>query len=155
VTVLAAIRADSVNVPLLVHVAGALVLVGALLTATIAAVAGWRDETPLLTRLSYKTLLFVGLPAFVVMRVGAEWVYSREHLDTVYNGNDPSWIGIGFAVADGGSVLLLLALILGGFGLRRLRRGGGLTLLRISAVLGTLILLADLVAIWAMGGKPS
>jgi len=153
--VLAAIRADSVNVPLLVHVAGALVLVGALLTATIAAVAGWRDETPLLTRLSYKTLLFVGLPAFVVMRVGAEWTYSREHLDTVYNGNDPSWIGIGFAVADGGGVLLLLALILGGFGLRRLRRGGGLTLLRISAVLGTLILLADLVAIWAMGGKPS
>jgi hypothetical protein len=155
VTVLAAIRADSVNGPLLMHVLGALVLVGALLTASLAAIVGWRDETPILTRLSYKTLLLVAFPAWIVMRIGAEWTYSREHLDTVYNGNDPSWIGIGFITADGGGVLLLLSLILGGLGLRRLRRGGSATLLRVSATLGIVILLVDVLAVWAMGGKPS
>jgi hypothetical protein len=137
------------------HVLGALVLVGALLTASLAAIVGWRDETPILTRLSYKTLLLVAFPAWIVMRIGAEWTYSREHLDTVYNGNDPSWIGIGFITADGGGVLLLLSLILGGLGLRRLRRGGSATLLRVSATLGIVILLVDVLAVWAMGGKPS
>jgi hypothetical protein len=155
VTVLAAIRADSVNGPLLLHVAGALLLVGALLTASLAAIAGWRDETPVLTRLSYRTLLYVGLPAWILMRAGAEWTYSREHLDTVYAGNDPSWVGIGFITADGGGVLLLIALIVGGLGLRRLRSGGSQTLLRVSAALGILILLVYVVAIWAMGVKPS
>jgi hypothetical protein len=155
VTVLAAIRPDSVNGPLLLHVLGALVLVGALLTASVAAIVGWRDETPLLTRLSYKTLLLVAFPAWIVMRVGAEWTYSREHLDKVYNGDDPAWLGIGYGTADTGGLLLLIALILGGVGLRRMRRGGGPTLLRVSAVLGTLILLVYVVALWAMGGKPS
>jgi hypothetical protein len=155
VTVLAAIRADSVNGPLLMHVLGALVLVGALLTASLAAIVGWRDETPFLTRLSYKTLLLVAFPAWIVMRIGAEWTYSREHLDTVYNGDDPSWVGIGFITADSGGVLLLVALILGGFGLRRLGRGGSPTLLRVSATLGIVILLVYVIAVWAMGGKPS
>ena len=63
------------------------------------------------------TLLFVCLPGYIVMRGGAQWIYSREHLDEL--ADDPAWIGIGFITADAGALLLLISLILGGLGLRR------------------------------------
>ena len=37
-------RPDDINVALLVHVLGAMVLVGGLLTAASASIIGWRDE---------------------------------------------------------------------------------------------------------------
>jgi hypothetical protein len=153
VTVLASIRPDSINVALLVHVLGAMVMVGALVTAVAAALAGWRDETGVLSRLSYKTLLYAVLPSYIVMRVGAQWVYSKEHLDDLPD--DPTWIGIGFITTDLGAVLLLLALILGGIGLRRSRTGGGQGLLKASSVIATVLVAAYIVAIWAMGAKPT
>jgi hypothetical protein len=152
VTVLAAIRPDDINVALLVHVLGALVLVGALVTAATAGIVGWRDEAATLRRLSYKTLLFVALPAFVVMRIGAEWIYSKEQLDELPE--DPSWIGIGYVTSDLGGLLLLIALILGGIGLRQSRSGGGAGLLKASSVIATLLVAVYIVAVWAMGGKP-
>jgi hypothetical protein len=76
-------RPDSIDLALIVHVLGAMVLVGALLTSSAMAIIGWNDEEPTLGRLSYKTLLFVGLPGFLVMRGGAEWVASKEHLTDV------------------------------------------------------------------------
>ena len=48
------------------------------------------------------------------MRVGAQWVESKEHLDDLPD--DPAWLGIGYITADGGGLLLLIALILGGIG---------------------------------------
>ena len=39
---LATIRPDDVNVALLVHVLGAMTLVGSLFTAAVAAIVGWR-----------------------------------------------------------------------------------------------------------------
>jgi hypothetical protein len=150
---LATVRPDSVSVALLVHVFGAMVLVGGLLTAATASIAGWRDATGALQRFSYKTLLGVAFPGWIVMRVGAEWTYTKEHLDKLPD--DPSWIGIGFITADGGGILLLLALILGGIGLWRLRRGGGGGLIKASAVLATVLVAAYVVTIWAMGGKPA
>jgi len=57
-------RPDSIDIALVVHVLGAMVLVGALLTSSAMAIIGWNDEEPTLGRLSYKTLLFVGLPGF-------------------------------------------------------------------------------------------
>ena len=151
-SVLAAVRPDDVNLALLVHVVGAMVLVGALLTASTAAMAGWRDEGAALRRLSYKTLLFVGLPSWIVMRIGAQWVYAEENLDEL--AEDPAWIGIGFITAELGGLLLLIALILGGIGLRQSRRGGGGGLLKASAVIATLLLAVYVIAVWAMGAKP-
>ena len=74
-------RSDSINIALLVHVAGAMVLVGGLVTAAAAAIIGWRDEGAALRRFSYWTLLAVAFPGYIVMRIGAEWTASKEHLD--------------------------------------------------------------------------
>ncbi len=146
---LAAIRPDDVNLALLFHVLGAMVLVGALVTTVTAGLAGWRDDVGGLTRLAYRTLLFVGLPAFLVMRIAAEWVYQKENLDAV--DEDPAWIGIGYITADLGGILLLLGLILGGIGLKRRKPG----LLKASTVLAALLVAVYVLAVWAMGAKPS
>jgi hypothetical protein len=150
--VLASIRPDSINVALLVHVVGAMVMVGALVTAAAAAILGWRDEADTLRRLSYKTLLFAALPSYIVMRVGAQWVFAKEHLD---DQPEQAWLGIGFITSDLGGLLLLVALILGGIGLRRSRSGGGRGLLKASSVIATLLVAAYIVAVWAMGAKPT
>lgn len=153
-TVLAAVRPDDIDVALLVHVFGAMVLVGALVTAAAAGIVGWRDdEAATLRRLSYKTLLFVAFPAFIVMRIGAEWIYSKEQLDELPE--DPDWIEIGYVTSDLGGILLLLALVLGGIGLRRSRSGGGGGLFKASSVIATLLVAVYIIAVWAMGGKPS
>jgi hypothetical protein len=146
---LASIRPDSLNLPLFVHVLGAMILVGGLLVTTASAFLARGDVRVL--RIGYLTLLSVCLPAYFVMRVGAEWIYSREHLDQVPS--DPTWIGIGYITADGGALLILLALILGGFGLRRARTGST-GLLRASLVISAIVLAAYVVTIWAMGAKP-
>jgi hypothetical protein len=143
VTVLAAIRPDNVNFPLLVHVLGATVLVGGLMTAFLAQLFAWRREEPgasAFTRLSFWALLLAALPGWIVMRVGAEWVYSRE-----------DWIGIGYVTAEPGALLLLISLVLAGLAMRR--RSG--TLARIATVLTTVMLVAYVIAIWAMTAKPT
>jgi hypothetical protein len=149
---LAAVRPDSWNWALLVHVAGAMVLVGGLLTAGGASVLAKRDATGTLARFSYLTLAAVAFPGFVVMRAGAQWIYDKEGFG---GDDDPAWIGIGFMTADAGALLLLIALIAGGIGLRRARRGGGDRLLRVSGVISLILLAASLIAVWAMAGKPA
>ncbi len=67
-------RPDGINIALFVHVIGAMVLVGGLVTAAAAALVGWQDEAVALRRFSYRTLLAVALPGWFVMRIGAEWV---------------------------------------------------------------------------------
>ena len=149
-SMLAAMRPDSWNFPLLVHVLGAMILVGGLLTgASILTFA--RGDVRFL-RLGYWTLLAVALPGYIVMRLGAQWIYSKEHLDDAPS--DPTWIGIGFIVADLGALLVLIALIVGGIGVRRLDSGGGQGLLKAAMVIAWLVLAAALVAVWAMAGKP-
>ena len=147
---LAAIRPDDVDVALLVHVLGAMVMLGGLVTAATAGVAGWREATGQLQRLAYKTLLVVALPGFVVMRLAAEWVYGEENLDAVPE--EPAWVGIGYITADLGGLLLLVALVLGGIGVRR---GGGGALLKTAVVLATVLVAVYVVAVWAMGAKPT
>jgi hypothetical protein len=85
------------------------------------------------------------------MRATAEWIYDKEGFT---GDDDPAWLGIGFITAEGGGVLLLVALILGGFGVRRVGRGGGSGLLTASAVLALVALVVYVVAVWAMGAKP-
>jgi hypothetical protein len=151
-TVLALIRPDSWNWALLLHVGGAMILVGGLVTAGGASMLMTRDATGTLAAFSYRMLVTIALPGFILMRAGAAWIYDKEG----YSGsNDPAWLGIGLTTADGGAVLFIVALILGGVGLRRFRRGtGGERLLRASGVIALVLLTAYVVTVWAMAGKP-
>jgi hypothetical protein len=143
------IRPGDWNFPLLVHVLGAMILVGATLTgATTLAFA--RGDAKLL-RLGYWSLLLVGLPSYVVMWGAAHWIYSKEGLDE--SPIDAAWTGIGFIVAEGGAVVFLAALITGGIGVRRLPSGGH-GLLKATLVLSLVLLAAFVVAVWAMSAKP-
>jgi hypothetical protein len=147
---LAAIRPDSWNFPLLVHVLGASLLVGGLVVAVTAQVLGWRrtDDAAWFGRVAFRALLFVAFPAWWVMRVGAEWIYSKEGLDEL--DPEPGWVGVGYVTADLGGLLLLLSIVLAGLGVR-----GQRTLLgRIATVLAAIVLVAYLVATWAMTAKP-
>ena len=70
--------------------------------------------------------------------------------------DQPTWLGIGFVVADWGGLLFLLALALGGVGVYRLRRGkGGTGLLNATMVISLVLIVAYVVAVWAMTGKPN
>jgi hypothetical protein len=154
VSVIAIVRPDSWNFPLLVHVLGAMVMVGALALSASALVVAWRNGGGAMVRLGYRALLFGALPAWLVMRLGGEWIASKEHLEN----SNVSWIGIGFTTADGGLVLLVIATVLAGFGARRLARadGNGTSGLgRASTVLVGVLLVAYVVTIWAMTTKPS
>jgi hypothetical protein len=151
--VLAVVRPDSWNFPLLLHVLGAMVLVGATTAALAALLAGWRRDAAPYTRFAFRTLLAVGLPAYVAMRAGAQWIYDKEG----FSGNDdPAWLRIGYTVADPGAVVFLATLILTGIGARRLRAGTAetSTLTRIATVLAVIMLAAYVIAVWAMGAKP-
>lgn len=150
-SILATVRPDSWNSILFLHVLGAMILVGGTVTAA-AALASARGNAQLL-RLGYWSLLAVALPGYVLMRIGAEWIASKEGFNEK-GAPEPSWIGVGYGVADGGLVVLLVALIVGGIGLRRLRDGKGTGLLKATLVLTIILLVAYVVAVWAMSGKP-
>jgi hypothetical protein len=152
--VLAAIRPDDQSFALLLHLVGATVVFGALLaSATSLALA--RGDTRLL-RLGYFSLLLVGLPGLILMRVAGEWLYRLQNWDELPEQIDePAWLGIGFVVADWGGLLFLLALALGGVGVYRLRNGkGGTGLLNATMVIALILIVAYVVAVWAMTGKP-
>jgi hypothetical protein len=146
---LAAIRPDSWNVPLFLHVLGAMLLVGA--TFTSASLLGFAGGRPALLRVGYWTLLAVGLPSYVLMRMTAYWVADKEGYDT---NPEPDWIGVGYAVVDLGGLLFLIALVSGGIGTYRLRGGKGTGLLKTTMVLSVVLLAAYTIAIWAMSAKP-
>ena len=151
-SVLAVIRPDSWNFALLVHVLGAMILVGGLLTG-VAALATAKGNERLL-RLGYWSLLAVSLPGWILMRVGAQWIFTKEHWDDVPDDLIPDWLGIGFLLADAGGLVLLVSLILGGVGVYRMRDGKGAGLLKATLVLAFIALAAYVVAVWAMSGKP-
>ena len=128
-----------------------MLLVGALVLAASALVLAWRDGNAGLVRLGYRSLLIGALPAWILMRVGAAWIASKEDLTD----SNATWIGIGArrrrprAAAD-----------------PDLDRAGGSRDAPRAAVrepgpprpcpgrTGLLLLIANLVAIWAMTTKP-
>jgi uncharacterized membrane protein len=155
--VLAAIRPTGWDFPLFLHVLGAMILVGGLVVAVSMQLLAWRRRNPAdvaaFSRGAFWALLTVALPGWVVMRVGGEWIRSKEG----YSGpDDPSWLGFGYFAADLGFVVLLVTVLLAGLGVRRLRRsGGGTSILgRIATPLATILLTLYLVAVWAMTAKP-
>jgi hypothetical protein len=153
IDLLAAVRPDEQNLPLFVHVLGASILVGGLLTAS--GMLAWARGDARSLRLGYWTLLAVAFPGWIVMRVGAQWIYSEQGWDDLPDEVDePAWLGIGWILADLGGLLLLVSLIVGGIGVYRLREGKGAGLLKGTLVLSLILLAAYLVAVWAMAGKP-
>jgi hypothetical protein len=151
VNVLAIVRPDAWNFPLLLHVFGAMVMVGALILTAAALIFAWRNGDPGLVRLGSRSLLYGALPAFIVMRAGAEWIASKEDLT---DSND-AWIGIGFSTSDAGLLVILVSLLLAGLAVRRINRGAVAgALARVPAVLVAILTVAFLVTVWAMTTKP-
>jgi hypothetical protein len=148
-------RPDSWDLPLFVHILGAMLLVGGLTLSAVSLIGAWRSGSAALTKLGFMSLFYGALPGYVVMRAGAQWIAHKEGLD---NDNvDLSWINIGFSVSDLGFVLLVVSLIIGGIAVRRINRGEGGTpsvSARIATGLISVFLLACLVAVWAMTTKP-
>jgi hypothetical protein len=123
--------------PLFLHVFGAMTLFGGILAATVLALARKRSAT--------FVALLVSAPAWVVMRAGAQWIYSDEGKWP----NDPTWVTLGFNAADGGLLLLVVLLALSFWW----RRSGAARLGRIVAALCSIYLLLLAVAWLAMSGK--
>ena len=141
---LALIRPDAWNLPLFLHVLGATVLFG---TVSVVAVAGFAirrstNHQLLLARVAQRTYMLGVIPAYILMRVGAQWIDSKEFP----NGNEPGWVGVGFLVSDAGAILLIIVGIL--LAVRRQR-----ILLAVPLLTG-LYVIALGVAWVSMSGKP-
>ena len=162
---------SSWNLPLLVHVTGAMILVGGMLAAATALISAHGDEKRL--RLGYYSLLFVAFPGMILTKLGATLIWSKESPHSLIGAafphrDDPNWIMIGGTVLDGGGGLLVLGLILGWFGLRRmdgrendflakvpvLKKMTGETLLKLTTIISVVLLAGYVAVIWAMGAKP-
>ena len=116
---LAVLRADSVDLPLFLHVLGAMLAVGAIATVATLAFASWRRPAPqaaLLRRLAFATTLLAAWPAYILMRIAAQWVLSRE---PSVEEAEPTWVDIGFIVGDLGVVVLALITLLAWLSWRR------------------------------------
>jgi uncharacterized membrane protein len=167
-----AFRPDSRNFPLLIHITGAVILVGGVLTATTALVLAHGDARKL--KLGYYSLLFVAFPGLILTKLGATAIWSKESSHSFIgaafpHSDDPRWIMIGGTALDGGAGLLILALILGWFGVRRIDGGEGdfltkvpvvkkltgETLLKLTTIISIVLLVGYVLAIWAMAGKPA
>jgi len=143
---IAFLRPDAWDLPVFVHVLGAMLLTAFVATA-LAALAAARARAPdaILVRVGAWSLT-AAIPSWALMRGGAEWARSREPFPS-----DSEWIGIGYVVADGGALVLLLAVVLAWIAVRRASTGAG----RAAAVLAALLAVGYLVAVWAMTTKPS
>jgi cytochrome b561 len=151
---LAVVRPDAWNFPLFLHVGGAMALVASLVVALYAIrIARTRGDQPA-AQFAFRVLWRFTLPAFIVMRVGAQWIASKENVD---NSND-AWVGIGFTVSDFGLLLLIIGLVLTGLMARRAKQGtsvAGAAQLRAAGILAGILVVAYVVTIWAMTTKPT
>jgi hypothetical protein len=145
---LALLRPDSWNLPLFLHVLGATLTFGATATVAIVAFAGRRrdgDRALWLRRLAFRIGLFVLIPAFLLMRITAQWIADKE-----YPKKAPGWMDTGFIVTEPGALLVIVTLILAWLSSRRVQS-------RAAAVvpwLATVYLVALGVAWFAMSAKP-
>lgn len=149
---IAALRANNLDLPLFLHVLGAMTLVGALGVAAAALVSSWRAPTLAVARFSFRTLLYAALPSYIVMRAAAQWILDKENVP-----DDAGWIGVGFGVSDLGLLVFIVATVLAGLAMRRAGRAAtsSPTLPRVAAGLTLLLIVMYGVAIWAMTTKPA
>jgi hypothetical protein len=151
---LAPIRPDEWGLALFVHVLGAMVMVGSLVLAASYLFLARRDGSLEAAQVGFRSLLYAALPAFIVMRVGAQWIADKEGLTD----SDLAWIGIGFMISDIGAILVVVATVAAGLALRRARRaesaGRGGPGAAVAAWVVAVLVVAYVVAIWAMATKP-
>jgi hypothetical protein len=146
-TLLAAIRPDDWNFPLFVHVLSAMVLFGAVVHAAVS-VAGSSQAG---LRLGFRSLLIAAIPAWIAMRLSAQWIASEENL--LDEGVEtPAWVDIGFMTSEGSFLFLIAATVCAGIAARRERAGG---LRTATVVLVAITVVAYVVALWAMSTKPT
>jgi uncharacterized cupredoxin-like copper-binding protein len=152
--VLAAIRPGGQDFPVLLHIVGATIVFGALL-ASVGSLALARGQVRLL-RVGYFSLLFVALPGWILMRLSGEWIYRKQGWNDLPGQlKDPTWLRIGFGVADWGGLLFLVALVVGGVAMLRMRRGeSGARLLTLTMAIAVVLAIGYVGAVWAMTGKP-
>ena len=148
---LAAVRADEVNFWLLIHVLGAMILVGALVLAMVALFLAWRDGSEASARLAFRSLLIGVIPSWIVMRVAAQFLLDKEGLED----SEVAWIEIGFITAEPGFLLIIISTVLAGLAMRRARRGEASGAgVRVAAVLASVMVVAYVIATYAMTTKP-
>jgi phage shock protein PspC (stress-responsive transcriptional regulator) len=136
------------NLPLFLHILGAMALMGALLlAATALAPAGGDAGDGRSVRLGFRALLMAALPSYVVMRVSAQWVASEEGLED----SEAAWIGIGYITSELGLLLMIIATVCAGLSNRR---GGRPGLTRAAFLISALLVVMYVVTIWAMTTKP-
>jgi len=153
--VLAAIRPAGQDFPVLLHIVGATIVFGALL-ASVGSLALARGQIRLF-RIGYFSLLFVALPGWILMRLSGEWIYRKQGWNDVPDQlKDPTWLRIGFGVADWGGLLFLVALVVGGVAVLRMRSGkSGSGLLKATMSIAVVLAVGYVGAVWAMTGKPN
>ena len=146
---LAAIRPDSWNLPLFVHVLGATLLFGTTATVAIAGFAARarRDHSALLARIVLRTFLLGVIPSWILMRAGAAWIGDKEFPDKT-----PGWVDVGFIVSEPGAILLIIVGILAWLAARK--QGVGRAAVAVP-VLASIYLVALGIAWFAMSAKPS
>jgi hypothetical protein len=146
-TLLGAIRPDDFNFPLFLHVLSAMVLFGTVVLGAVS-VAG-NSQAGL--RLGFRSLLIGAVPAWIAMRLSAQWIASKENL--LDEGVDtPAWVDIGFMTSEGSFLFLIAATVCAGIAARRERAGG---LRTATVVLVSITIVAYVVAVWAMTTKPT
>lgn len=148
-SLLAIVRPDEWNLPLFLHVLGAMTLVGGLALAASALAGSWRGGQAAGPRLGYRALLLAALPGWVAMRVSAQWLLDEQGLED----SEVAWIEIGFVTSEPLLLLLVGATVLSALAARR-EPGRARRLARIAAVLVGILLAAYVLAVWAMTAKP-
>jgi hypothetical protein len=153
-SVLAAIRPDEWELPLFLHVLGALVLIGALALSAVHLFSAWRESSEPSLRRALRSITLGVIPAYLLLRVGAEWVADKEGYADL--DKPPAWIDVGYIAADLGFVLIVVSSLIAWAGLRGSSPDGDPPTgrVRAAAILIALILLLNLVALWAMTTKP-
>ena len=154
-SVAAAIRPDQWDLPLFLHILGALTLIGALALCSVLLLAAWRNGSPAGLGQALRVLTLGALPAWLVLRASAEWIADKEGYADL--DKPPSWIDIGYIIGDVGFLLIAISGLTGWFALRRARgdetRPSGAV--RVAAVLIGLLVVLNVVALWAMTTKPA
>jgi hypothetical protein len=144
--VIALVRPAEWNLPLFLHVLGAIGLFGSVATVALVSAAAEREpgQTIFGRKFAFVTMFAVVWPSFLAMRVGAQWIYDKEDISGL-----PGWVAVGAAVGDGGILVMLALTVLCWLALR-----GRTRFARFVPMLASLYLLALAVAWWAMSAKP-
>jgi hypothetical protein len=146
---LATIRPHSWDLPLYLHVLGAMVLFGATGAVALLAWAGGRGvHRAALARGALGTLLLCALPAWVLLFVFGSVTKSKEHLPS----SGVNWVDVPVTIAGAGLVVLLVA---SGAAFAWSRRPDGRWQPRTVGLLSAAYLVALAAAWWIMTAKPT